>query len=148
MTAIPLQIRRRIRFEQVSERADLGPCWIWTGRRAHNGYGRVKFAGRDQAVHRITYELVNGPIPDGLEPDHLCRIRACCRPDHLEPVTHVVNCRRGGFAARSECAYGHPYTEGSFYIRVRPSCQERVCLACQRDRNAGRPRIKRLVVAP
>ena len=73
-----------------------GDCWIWTGCRIRHGYGRISGPGRKPLLaHRVAYELTYGPIPDGLELDHLCRNPSCVRPDHLEPVTHLENVRRG-----------------------------------------------------
>jgi hypothetical protein len=70
-------------------------CWIWDGTIRPDGYG-VKQGGRGERAmaHRWVYERVAGPIPEGLELDHLCRVRSCVNPDHLEPVTHDVNCQR------------------------------------------------------
>jgi hypothetical protein len=78
-----------------AHRPELGPCWEWTSARTPSGYARVKRQGRDSQAHRVAYEVHVGPIPDGLELDHLCRNRGCVRPDHLEPVTHAENMRRG-----------------------------------------------------
>lgn len=70
-------------------------CWLWTGFRDRMGYGRLNIRGIPVLAHRVTYELVNGAIPDGLEMDHLCRVPACVNPSHLEAVTRSVNARRG-----------------------------------------------------
>src|SRR5688500_4996363 len=70
-------------------------CWLWTGARHPLGYGHVRYGNRTSAAHRVAWELINGPIPEGLTLDHLCRVPACVRPDHLEPVTHRENVRRG-----------------------------------------------------
>ena len=75
-------------------RPDLGPCWRWTGTRDRSGYGQMKYQGRRPGAHRVSYELFVGPVPEGLELDHLCRSPECVRPDHLEPVTHAENMRR------------------------------------------------------
>jgi hypothetical protein len=93
-------------------RPDLGPCWLWTGYATgpYGGrYGRITVGKQQrQATHRFSWELVNGPIPDGLTLDHLCRVTRCVRPDHLEVVTLAENSRRNrrdGF-----CRRGHAYT--------------------------------------
>lgn len=72
-------------------------CWLWTGTwETGNGYGKVSFRGRHRVVHRVVYELVTGDVlPDELVLDHRCRVRMCCNPDHLEPVTVKENTRRG-----------------------------------------------------
>lgn len=74
-------------------------CWRWQGRLNHAGYGRFTVGGRRDArwvmAHRFAYELLIGPIPEGLELDHLCRQRDCVNPGHMEPVTREENSRRG-----------------------------------------------------
>lgn len=72
-----------------------GEHWIWTGGCIGTGYGTISVAGVDTPVHRLVYELEVGPIPDGLVLDHLCRVRRCCKPEHLEPVTFRENILRG-----------------------------------------------------
>jgi len=94
--------------------AVVGDCWEWTGVRQRNGYGRCRRGDRDVLVHRLAYQVAVGPIPEGLQVDHLCRNRACIRPDHLEAVSLKVNCHRsdsvGGINARkTRCPKGHPY---------------------------------------
>ena len=71
-------------------------CWLWTGETATNGYGRANIDGRNQPAHRVAYEWLVGPVPDGLELDHLCAVRNCVNPVHLEPVTHQA---RAAYAA-------------------------------------------------
>lgn len=89
---------------RLYERVDRRPagCWLWTGTIAPNGYGYFAIKGRSQQAHRVAYELLVGPIPDGLDLDHLCRVRACVNPDHLEPVTRSENNRRGFEARKAE----------------------------------------------
>lgn len=78
-----------------------GFCWEWIGRKSKKGYGFVEFCGADYNVrwsrvaHRISYGLLVGPIPEGLQLDHLCRNTSCVNPDHLDPVTSGENSRRG-----------------------------------------------------
>lgn len=73
-------------------------CLEWQGARSTNGYGMFWLDGRQGGAHRWSYERLVGPVPDGLELDHLCANRGCVRPDHLEPVTHRENLRRRGKA--------------------------------------------------
>ncbi len=74
-------------------------CWHWTGAKTDKGYGRFYLNGNKHA-HRISYELLIGPIPNGLVIDHLCRNPSCVNPAHLEPVTHVENVKRGDHVAK------------------------------------------------
>lgn len=72
-------------------------CWNWGLQVDRDGYGRARRAGETSptAAHRVVYEEIRGPIPSGLDLDHLCRNRRCVNPDHLEPVTRTENYRRG-----------------------------------------------------
>jgi hypothetical protein len=78
---------------KIATQAD--DCWLWTGCVGDGGYGQVTIAQRRHKAHRAVYELLVGPIPEGLDLDHLCRVRRCVNPDHLEPVTRSENLRRG-----------------------------------------------------
>lgn len=71
-------------------------CWIWRGPVGHNGYGRfrIKKFGNQKNAHVISYMLTNGDYDSSMQIDHLCSVRGCVRPDHLEQVDHVVNVRR------------------------------------------------------
>ena len=80
---------------KITETGYRTPCWIWTGVIARDGYGRIQVFGIHKKPHRLTFEAIHGPIPDGMQLDHLCRSRACMRPDHLEIVTQAENSRRG-----------------------------------------------------
>jgi hypothetical protein len=86
-----------------------GFCWNWTNAPNHNGYGQ--YGSQGMRPHRIAYELLVGPIPDGLTLDHLCRNKLCVNPDHVEPVTRGENARRGNLGRRTSlCKRGHPKT--------------------------------------
>jgi hypothetical protein len=86
-------------------------CWEWRGWRDRHGYGRIDVKRVSRLAHRIAYEILIGPIPDGLELDHLCRNTSCVNPAHLEPVTHRENMGRGTFATKTHCPAGHLYAE-------------------------------------
>lgn len=112
-------------------------CWLWTGYTTSRGYGQLgKGSGPTQAhlAHRVAYELLVGPVPAGLELDHLCRNPPCVNPSHLEPVTHAENMRRAG-AVVTQCKHGHPYDEANTYIR--PDRGTRQCRACSRVNQAN-----------
>lgn len=79
----------------------LGPCWLWRGRPEANGYGVLKVDGKSRKAHRYSYELLVGPIPEGLEIDHLCRVKNCVRYTHLEAVPPLENQRRAAEARRA-----------------------------------------------
>lgn len=74
------------------------PCWIWQRYIDEEGYGRVGYGIGSRRAHRRFYEAAVAPVPEGLELDHLCRVRCCVNPDHLEPVTRAVNQQRGAKA--------------------------------------------------
>lgn len=68
----------------------MSPCWLWTGGIDSSGYGKIRIGRRQRGVHRVAYELLVGPIPKPML-DHLCRVRRCCNPEHLRPVTNAEN---------------------------------------------------------
>lgn len=103
-------------------------CWLWTGWKAF-GYGSFRHAERGYFAHRLAYELVVGPIPEGLELDHLCRVRACVNPDHLEPVSHRENVRRVPKNQVTHCPKGHEHTPQNTTVPGRKKCRE-----CNRER--------------
>lgn len=121
-------------------RPDLGPCHLWIGNLSPDGYAVMQMNGGTGYMARWIYERECGPIPDGLEPDHLCRVRHCVNTDHLEPVTHQENILRGeSFAAvnarKTHCPQGHEYTPEN--IR-RQRDGGRLCRTCQRRYDALR----------
>lgn len=116
-------------------------CWVRTTSISDKGYGTITVRpGKCGLTHREMYRLVVGPIPPGLDLDHLCRVTACCNPAHLEPVTHAENLRRGKRAQTTHCPRGHEYDEANTYNR--PSRPGRVCRRCANERNAERRRLR------
>jgi hypothetical protein len=129
-------------WPNVDQTAD---CWLWRGAVGYDGYGRTSDLQRRMMAHRVAYEMLVGPIPAGLVLDHLCRVRHCVNPAHLEPVTQRENIRRGaGLAARNasktHCPRNHPYDEANTAYRQ----GYRHCRACERDRGARRRLLRRL----
>lgn len=94
-----------------------GSCWTWIRSRSDRGYGVHSRNHRLRYAHRTVYQLLIGPVPKGLELDHLCLNKACVNPDHLEPVTHRVNVLRAPtakaaiYARRTACNRGHPFDD-------------------------------------
>lgn len=112
-------------------------CWEWTGRLDRDGYGgQFKVGshtdGTRRAIrpHRWSYEHFIGPIPEGLVIDHLCRNRACQNPWHMEPVTTVVNTKRGARATATHCCRGHPFEGDNLRLNAAGG---RICRACFRE---------------
>ena len=103
-------------------------CWIFTGARSSNGYGSISVSGRVASAHRAAYEILVGPIPAGLQLDHLCRVRNCCNPAHLEPVTPRENVRRAPRFSVTHCPQGHPYSGHNLKVTWSGSRNCRTCL--------------------
>lgn len=111
-----------------------GRCWIWTGATDRNGYGLwtpPRGSGvRMGMAHRFAYQSEVGPIPDGLELDHLCRTPSCVNPAHLEPVTHAENMRRYA-GSKTHCPSGHDLNaDNNRYVRPNGSYS---CRSCNRE---------------
>jgi hypothetical protein len=123
--------------------ADEAGCWLWQRYLSGKGYGQVTVPGvGHQRVHRVVYEHFRGPIATGLYLDHLCRVAACCRPDHLEPVTNQVNLLRGAtvnaeHASRTHCPEGHELAPGNL-IPSELRQGRRKCATCGKRRDADK----------
>jgi hypothetical protein len=114
-------------------------CWLWGGYVMVNGYGKLTHEEpRSALAHRLVYEHRVGPIPDGLDLDHLCRNRACVNPAHLEPVTRRENLARSplmpntnGNKTKTHCVHGHEYTPANTGLAYRG---HRWCRECDNAR--------------
>lgn len=135
MTGLPL------RFEAKVERTE--SCWLWLGCTNSRGYGCWGVQGVSHLVHRVAYEALVGPIPEGLTIDHLCRVKTCVNPDHLEPVTIRENVTRGAAARRpTHCPKGHEYTPENTYTKRRSNGWiNRCCKECTRIAQRARRRL-------
>lgn len=126
---------------EVRQQIVPGECWIWTAACNPKGYGiymSLKPKGFSQLAHRCSYQLLVGEIPPGLHMDHLCRVRPCINPAHLEPVTPRENALRGDRGQAMRCKKGHPLVEPNVIIRKihthnRPGYPTRRCRVCQSD---------------
>lgn len=133
----------RVVLENI--RFDDSGCWIWTGILDHTGYGRYRLdRQRTEAAHRFVYKALVGEFDPDLDLDHLCRVRACVNPAHLEPVTRQVNLLRGltlpaANVQKTHCKRGHPYAGDNLVIEGKG----RKCRECLRLRAVQRRAAKR-----
>lgn len=121
-------------------------CWEWLGSRSDRGYGRF-WLDRVRWAHQVAYEATIGPIPEGLELDHLCRNHGCVNPSHLEAVTHQENAARARLArmqAQTHCIRGHEFTPENTKVEANGS---RRCRRCSAERSRRYRNLKATVAA-
>lgn len=131
MSGIPKPLDLRI-TEKIS--IDEDGCWIWTGGINQWGRGFLTIDKKHKQAHRVAYEAFVGPIPEGLEIDHLCGVPRCVNPDHLQPVTHLENMRRHYAwkghhnAIKTHCVNGHEFTPENTRLDADGHRQCRACI--------------------
>jgi len=132
----------RERFMDMVKKMPSG-CWEWQAAKNDLGYGQLTLPGKKRVyAHRFSYEKHVGPIPEGMDLDHLCRNPSCVNPDHLEPVTHRENMHRGASPSitvflSGRCARGHEMTGDNVYWS--PTVPgKRECRKCMRIRELKR----------
>jgi hypothetical protein len=145
---VPRSGPRRPVLERFMEKVAEAPtgCWLWTAKCNNRGYGMFGIDRKMRTAHRVSYEIHVGPIPPGMDIDHLCSVRHCVNPTHLEPVPHRENLLRGtGFAAvnaaKTHCPHGHEYTPENTYANPNPQ-GGRICRTCKRERDRRASRRK------
>lgn len=122
------------RFWNKVQPCPMTGCWLFMSSQDPIGYGSVGYAGRVMKAHRVTYEVLVGEVPTDLELDHRCKVRCCCNPDHLEPVSHTENMRRSFNATKDRCRHGHSLHDARVYQG------RRYCLHCGRTHSRNRQR--------
>lgn len=127
------------RFWSKVDKRGPNECWPWLAHVDQDGYGRWRTKTSHEPAARTSYRLLVGPIPDGLQIDHVykrgCRRRDCVNPSHLEPVTAGENVRRAEPSRRTHCPQGHEYTVENTSLS---SGTGRTCVECNRERNRSR----------
>lgn len=132
---------------KMEDRGYLSPCWIWRLCLDRKGYGDCHYEGRHTRAHRAAYLIFVGPLSEGLHVDHLCHVKACCNPEHLEAVTDRENKRRAAVfrepwrtvpdARREFCASGrHRLSDDNRYVEMREGkVRSSGCIECRRERH-------------
>ena len=130
----PLPVHVGRFWANVEKQPGEGSCWLWKGCHSDRGYGMLRVGKQNASAHRLSCVLHRGPIPDGLHLDHLCRVPACVRPDHLEAVTCRENLMRGigpsaVNAKKTHCWRGHLLAGGN--VVTSRGSRKRHCRTCR-----------------
>lgn len=117
-------------------------CWEWNAGKFNSGYGAFSLNGFVKYAHRVSYEHYVGNIPENFQIDHLCRVRGCVNPEHLEPVTFEENIKRSSLSnvSKTHCINGHIFDDKNTYMR---SNNKRECKECHRLRENNKYNSKR-----
>ncbi|MFJ2722413.1 HNH endonuclease signature motif containing protein [Streptomyces sp. NPDC087437] len=144
-------------LKRISDKAEVsedGQHVLWKGAKTPDGYGKVHIGGHTMPVHRVVYLISRGQIPDELVLDHRCRIRHCCNPACLVPVTHAENILSGEGptainARKTHCKDGHEFTPENTLVTIRKGNgrTRRRCLACTAEYDRERNEVRRKVAA-
>ena len=140
---LPERIRKKVIFAPCLVKGLKGDCWLWTGAIRKGGLGKgggyctTSFEGERDYVHRLVFVLTGNRIPLHKQLDHLCRVRRCCNPRHVEPVTRKINILRGQSipaknARKTHCPKGHNLKHAR--LRNKPTGLSRECRICDRQR--------------
>jgi hypothetical protein len=133
VATLPPRLREKVRADSQDG------CWEWVAGRNDQGYGSVRWDGKTHRAHRLVYELLVGPVPDGLMCDHLCRVRHCVNPAHIELVTNRENILRGeSWTARNARKTHCPKCHQPYAHVNRARAQQRICNPCRYARDAER----------
>lgn len=124
-----------------AHKPELGQCWEWKFGKNHQGYAKFREGATGSRTihgHCFAYEYFIGPIPEGLQLDHLCRNKSCVNPWHCEPVTGSENVFRGSnrYRDKTHCKHGHEFTPENTWLRTsgKYGRRERSCRTCHRIR--------------
>lgn len=131
---MPFTLHERIEQKYIPE--PNSGCWLWTGALSTGGYGMIGTNKKVRYAHKLLFEEKFGPVPEGLELDHLCRVRGCVNPDHLEAVTRRENIMRGigpsaMQAKQTHCKNGHPLSGENLVTNKGKYGPMRQCKTCR-----------------
>ena len=143
---------RSLFWQKVQRSESRSECWMWTGATLR-GYGQFAIQRRPRRAHRLAYEMERGPIPDGLDLDHICRVRRCVNPWHLRPLSRRENTLAEGSLSparsnflKTRCMRGHPFSGGNVVVSTSPTNPHlsiRTCRSCTNLRRRRHNSTKR-----